>query len=180
MRSPGKGVCQPQCESVKVLSPEIFLVALGQGFHFLEASIDMRAKGECISGVSGSKSVAGKRTVYVGTWENRSVPNGSCQGAEKVTKRYGVSVVGLTHSRGVGRVMPVESRFTRHSKGSALIRKDEVGHSPITELEVTMETLQRLISDIAIRHSMFYEAIEVSINEEPDEGNLQVRFCEGH
>jgi len=27
---------------------------------------------------------------------------------------------------------------------------------------------------------MFYEAIEVSINEEPDEGNLQVRFCEGH
>ena len=180
MRSPGKGVCQPQCESVKVLSPEIILIALGQGFHFLEASIGMHANGECISGVPGSESVAGKRTVYVGTWENRSVPNGSCQGAEKVTRRYGVSVVGLTHSRGVGRVMPVESRFTRHSKGSALIRKDEVGHSPIPELEDTMETLQRLISEIAIRHSVFYEAIEVSINEEPDEGNLQVRFCEGH
>jgi len=130
--------------------------------------------------VPGSKSVAGKRTVCIGTWENRSVPNGSCQGAEKATKWYGVSVVGLTHSRGVGRVMPVESRFTRHSKGSALIRKDEVGHSPITELEVTMEILQRLISEIAIKHSMFYEAIEVSINEEPYEGNLQVRFCEGH
>ena len=180
MRSLGKGVCQPQCESVKVLSPEIFLVALGQGFHFLEASIGMHIKGECISDVSGSESVAGKRTVYVGTWENRIAPNGSCQGAEKVTKQYGVSVVGLTHSRGVGRAMPVESRFTRHSKGSALVRKDEVGHSPDTELEVTMETLQRLISEIAIRHSMFYEAIEVSINEEPDEGNLQVRFCEGH
>ena len=180
MRSPGKGVCQPQCESVKVLSPEIILVALGQGFHFLEASIGMHVKGECIYDVPGSESVAGKRTVYVGTWENRIAPNGSCQGAEKVTKQYGVSVVGLTHSRGVGRVMPVESRFTRHSKGSALIRKDEVGHSPITELEVTMETLQRLISEIVIRHSMIYEAIEVSINEEPDEGNLQVRFCEGH
>ncbi len=180
MRSPGKGVCQPQCESVKVLSPEIFLVALGQGFHFLEASIGMHAKGECISDVSGSESVAGKRTVYVGTWENRIAPNGSCQGAEKVTKQYGVSVVGLTHSRGVGRVMPVESRFTRHSKGSALVRKDEVGHSPVTELEVTMKTSQRLISETAIKHSMFYEAIEVSINEEPDEGNLQVRFCEGH
>jgi hypothetical protein len=180
MRSPGKGVCQPQCESVKVLSPEIYLIALGQGFHFLEASIGMHVKGECISDVPGSKSVAGKRTVYVGTWENRIAPNGSCQGAEKVTKQYGVSVVGLAHSRGVGRVMPVESRFTRHSKGSALIRKDVVGHSPISELEVTMETLQRLISDIAIRHSMFYESIEVSINEEPDEGNLQVRFCEGH
>jgi len=180
MRSLGKGVCQPQCESVKVLSPEIFLVALGQGFHFLEANIGMHVKGECIYDVPGSESVAGKRTVYVGTWENRIAPNGSCQGAEKATKQYGVSVVGLTHSRGVGRVMPVESRFTRHSKGSALIRKDEVGHSPITELEETMETLQRLISDIAIRHSMFYAAMEVSINEEPYEGNLQVRFCEGH
>ena len=31
-------------------------------------------------------------------YPDRSVPNGSCQGAEKVTKRYGVSVVGLTHS----------------------------------------------------------------------------------
>ena len=106
MRSLGKGVCQPQCESVKVLSPEITIVALGQGFHFLEASIGMHVKGECVSDVSGSKSVAGERTVYVGTWENRSVPNGSCQGAEKVTKQYGVSVVGLTHSRGVAGVMP--------------------------------------------------------------------------
>ena len=106
MRSLGKGVCQPQCESVKVLSPEIFLVALGQGIHNLEASIGMHVKGECVFDVSGSKSVAGERTVYVGTWENRSVPNGSCQGAEKVTKQYGVSVVGLTHSRGVAGVMP--------------------------------------------------------------------------
>ena len=180
VRSLGKGVCQPQCESVKVLSPEIFLVALGQGFHFLEASIGMHAKGECISDVSGSKSVAGKRTVYVGTWENRSVPNGSCQGAEKATKQYGVSVVGLTHSRGVDRVMPVESRYTRHSKGSALIRKDEAGHSPDTELGLTMETLQRLISEIALRYYMSYEVIEVSINEEPVAGNPHGGFCEGH
>ncbi len=106
MRSHGKDVCQPQCESVKVLSPEIILIALGQGFHFLEASIGVYVKGECISDVPGSESVAGKRTVYIGTWENRSVPNGSCQGAEKVTRQYGVSVVGLTHSRGVAGVMP--------------------------------------------------------------------------
>jgi len=105
MRSPGKGVCQPQCESVKVLSPEILLVALGQGFHDLEASIGMHVNGECISDVPGSESVAGKRTVDIGTWENRSVPKGSCQGAEKATKRYGVSVVGPTHSRGVAGVM---------------------------------------------------------------------------
>ena len=36
-------------------------------------------------------------------------PNGSFQGAEEVTREYGVSVVGPIHSRGVDRVMPVES-----------------------------------------------------------------------
>lgn len=105
MRSLGKGVMSATTQ-VKVLSPEIILVALGQGFHILKASIGVHAKGECISDVSGSKSVAGERTVYIGTWENRSVPNGSCPGAEKATKRYGVSVVGLTRSRGVAGVMP--------------------------------------------------------------------------
>jgi hypothetical protein len=83
MRSLGKGVCQPQCESVKVLSPEITIVAQGQGVHYPEASIGMHVKGECIFDMPGSKSVAGKRIVYIGTWENRSVPKGSCQEAEK-------------------------------------------------------------------------------------------------
>ncbi len=43
MRSPGKDVCQPQCESVKVLSPEILLVGNpqvrfceGHGFAHVE------------------------------------------------------------------------------------------------------------------------------------------------
>jgi hypothetical protein len=152
----------------------------GQGFHMPEANIGICEIRRVYIGEPGSESVAGKRTVYVGTWENRIAPNGSCKGAGKVTKQYGVSVVGLTHSRGVGRVMPVESRFTRHSKGSALVRKDEVGHSPVTELEVTMETLQSFISEIAIRHSMSYEVIEVSINEEPVAGNPHGGFCEGH
>ena len=58
----------------------------------------------------GSESVAGIRTVYIGTWENRSVPYGSCRGVEKATKRYGVSVVGPTHIRGVAGVMSGESR----------------------------------------------------------------------
>ncbi len=108
MRCLEKGVMSATTQ-VKVLSPEIILIALGQGFHFLEASIGMHANGECISGVPGSKSVAGKRTVCIGTWENRSVPNGSCQGAEEVMKQYGVSVVGLIHSRGVVGVMPDEN-----------------------------------------------------------------------
>ncbi len=176
MRSHGKGGLSAATQ-VKVSSPEIILIALGQGFHFLEASIGMLVKGECISDVSGSESVAGKRTVYIGTWENRIAPKGSDHEAEEVTRSCGVSVVGLTHSRGVGRVMPVESPFLRHSKGSALIRKDGVGHSPNSELEETMLTLHRLILAM---DTLFCVAIKESINEEPDEGNFQVRFCEGH
>jgi len=43
---------------VKVFSPEIINIALGQGFHFLEASTATRVKGECVSGVPGSKSLS--------------------------------------------------------------------------------------------------------------------------
>ena len=73
------------------------------------------AKGENEHGVPGSKSVAGEQTVYSGTWENRSVPKRSFCEAEEATKKYDVPVVGLTHSKGVDRVMPVE-----HSQGDAL------------------------------------------------------------
>ena len=139
MRSHGKGglsaatsacACSHADRQVKVLSPEILLVALGQGFHFLETNISTSANGEGVFDVPGSESVAGKRTVYIGTWENRNVPKVSRQGAEKATKRYGVSVVGLTHSRGVGRVMPVESLNHRTLEGvSILTQRDEVCHA---------------------------------------------------
>ena len=109
MRSHGKGGLSATTQ-VKVLSPEIILVALGQGFHFLEANISTPVNGEGVSDVPGSESVAGKRTVYIGTWENRNVPKVSCRGAQKAMERYGVSVVGPTHIRGVGRVMPVTSQ----------------------------------------------------------------------
>lgn len=126
MRSHGKG-CLSAATQVKVSSPEIILIPLGQGFHVLETEIRIHAKGECISDVAGSKSVAGKRTVYVGTWENRSVPKGSFQEAEEVTREYGVSVVGPIHSRVVGRVMPVESGNKRTLEGiGSLIQRDEV------------------------------------------------------
>ena len=78
MRSHGKGslsattsacACSHADRQVKVLSPEIILIALGQGFHILETNIRTHAKGESASDVPGSESVAGKRTVYIGTWE---------------------------------------------------------------------------------------------------------------
>jgi len=101
---------------VKVLSPEITLVAMGQWFHILE--------------------------INVRTWENRSVPTGIFQEAGEVTRKYDVSVVGpvcvrkrtgrLTHNRGVSRVMPIESQISGHSKWwSALICKGVIQHRPI-------------------------------------------------
>jgi len=115
---------------VKVLSPEIFNIAPGQGFHTLETNISARVKGECVSGEPGSKSVAVKRTVYIGTWENRSVPGRSFQETEEVTRKYVVSVVGLTHSRGVGRVMPVASGSYRTLEGvSSQTQRAEACHA---------------------------------------------------
>ncbi len=116
MRSHEKGSLSAATQ-VKVLSPEIILIALGQGFHVLEANIRARTNGECVSDVPGSESVAGKLTVYIGTWENRSVPTGSFQETEEVTREYGVPVVGLIHSRGKGRVMPVESQYLETYEG---------------------------------------------------------------
>ena len=123
MRSLGKGVMSATTQ-VKVLSLEIDNIALGQGFDFLEASIGMRANGECVLDVPGSESVAGKRTVYIGTWENRSVPNESRRGAEEATRWYGVSVVGPTHSRGVAGVMPGGERIPLEGVGGITSRGD--------------------------------------------------------
>ena len=96
MRSHDKGSMSATTK-VKVLSLEIIHVALGQGFHILETNIGTHAKGECVTDVSGSKSV---------------------------------SVVGLTHSRGVGRVMLVESRSFGTLEGvSSLTQREEVCHA---------------------------------------------------
>ncbi len=129
MRSHGKGSLSATTQ-VKVLSPEIIHIALGQGFHFLETNISTHVKGERVSDVPGSESVAGQRTVCIGTWENRSVPTRSFREAEEATREYGVSVVGLTRSRGVGRVMPVEPRYLGALEGvSSLTQRDEVCHA---------------------------------------------------
>ena len=129
MRSYGDGSLSATTQ-VKVLSPEIILFALGQGFHFLETNIRTHGKGESVPDVPGSESVAGTRTVYIGTWENRSVPTGSFREAEEATREYGVSVVGLTRNRGVGRVMPVESSVMGTLEGvSILTQRDEVCHA---------------------------------------------------
>ena len=103
---------------VKVLSPEIINIALGQGFHFLEASIAVCVKGEHVSDVPGSESMAGNLTVHIGTWESHVAPNGSFQQAEEARRKYGGMAVGPVHSRGVTGVMPGGTRSSLEGAGS--------------------------------------------------------------
>ncbi len=96
----------PAITKVKVLSPEICLnVALGQEVLYSEARITVHDIGECVSGVPGSKSIAGHSMVHNGTWESHAVLERSLQQAEEVRRRYGSMVVGPTHIRGVAEVM---------------------------------------------------------------------------
>ncbi len=110
---------------MKVLSPEITIVAQGQGFHVLEASIAVCVKGEYVSDVPGSESMAGNRTVHIGTWESRVAPNGSFPQAEEARRRYGGMAVGPAHSRGVAGVMPGGACGSLEGAGSNTQRDEE-------------------------------------------------------
>jgi hypothetical protein len=92
------------------VEPRNLCIALGQGLLHSEASIAVRVKGECNSGVPGSKSIAGHSTVHNGTWESHVVLERSLQQAEEVRRGYGSVAVGPTYIRGVAGVMFGESR----------------------------------------------------------------------
>jgi hypothetical protein len=96
---------------VKVLSPEICLIALGQGLLHSEASIATHVNGESVSGVPGSEAMAGHSKIHSGTWEGHIVPNSEASNEPKRQRRkYGDMALGLTHSRGVNGVMSIESQ----------------------------------------------------------------------
>jgi hypothetical protein len=48
--------------------------------------------------------------IHSGTWDRHVVLKRSLQQAEEARRKYGDMAVGLTHSRGVGEVMPIEYR----------------------------------------------------------------------
>jgi len=108
---------------VKVLSPEICLIALGQGLLHLEASIAARNNGECVSDVPGSESMAGHSTVHSRTRESHIVPIEASNEPKRQRRKYGDMAVGLTHIRGVNGVMSIESQESGHSKGLAVKRR---------------------------------------------------------
>ena len=94
---------------MKVISPEICLVVLGQGFFHLEASSAAHGNGECVSGVPGSKSIAGHSTVHSGTWESHTVPKEASDESKRRRRKYGGMAVGPGHIRGTDGVMPIQS-----------------------------------------------------------------------
>jgi len=101
----------PAITKVKVLSPEICLIASGQGFLHLEASSAARDNGECVSDVPGSESMAGHSKIHSGTWDSHIVLNSEASNELKRQRRkYDDMAVGLTHIRGVNGVMPIESQ----------------------------------------------------------------------
>ncbi|MFV1976735.1 MAG: hypothetical protein ACC651_13375 [Candidatus Scalindua sp.] len=54
------------------------------------------------------------------------MPRRSSAGVEEMTKEYGGLVVGLTHIRGVNRVMPIESQKIETLEGvSSLMQRDK-------------------------------------------------------
>jgi len=92
------------------VEPRNLCIALGQEFLHSEASTAAHIKGECDSGMPGSKSIAGHSTVHNGTWESHAVLERSFQQAEEARRKYGGMAVGPTRSRGVAGVRPGADR----------------------------------------------------------------------
>ena len=76
-------------------------------------------KGECVSDVPGSESMAGHSKIHSGTWERHIVPNSEASNEPKRQRRkYDDVAVGPVHSKGVGGVMPTESSCSLEGAGS--------------------------------------------------------------
>ncbi len=116
---------------VKAVSPDIFIIAMGQGLLCSEASIVADAIRRVCIDLPGSQAAAGHPTDCIGTWDSRI----ACmpQQVEEARRGPGDTAVGPAHSRGVAGVMPGESRtkslgFGRfgagHSKGPAVNRRE--------------------------------------------------------
>ena len=112
---------------VKVLSPEIFLIAMGHVLLCSEASIVAGVIRRVCNGVPGSQAAAGHPTDCIGTWESRI----ACmpQQAEKARRGHGDTAVGPVHSRGVVGVTPgagPKIRDPLEGAGSQSYRAEEV------------------------------------------------------
>jgi hypothetical protein len=92
----------------KAVSPEISLIARGQGVLCPEASIVVGVRRRVYGGMPGSQATAGHPTDCIGTWEDRI----ACrpQQAEEARRGHRDTVVGPAPSRGVAGAMPGAGR----------------------------------------------------------------------
>jgi len=117
---------------VKAVSPEIFLLARGQGLVCPETRIAAGVIRRVCSSMPGSQAAAGHPTDCTGTWDSRitCIP----QQAEKARRGHRDAAVGPAHSRGVAGVMPGESYIqwcaALEGVGSQLYRAEEVQAIP--------------------------------------------------
>ncbi|NQT03624.1 MAG: hypothetical protein HQ580_16465 [Planctomycetes bacterium] len=116
---------------VKAVSPEIFLIAMGQGLVCSEASIVAGVIRRVCNGGPGSQAAAGHPTDCIGTWESRiaCIPQSRHVGKE-ARRGHGDAAVGSAHIRGVTGVTPGEP-YTRwwmalEGAGIQLTRAEEV------------------------------------------------------
>ena len=106
------------------------IIALGQGFLHSEARSAARDNGECASDVPGSQTMACHSKIHSGTGDRHVVPYKSRHQAEEARCWYGGMAVGLTHSRVIGGVMPIESQEPGTLEGvSSKTQRDEVAYA---------------------------------------------------
>ena len=94
---------------VKVLSLEMISLHWARGLLSLKSASLHTLNGECASDVPGSETMVGNRIVCIGTWEGHIVPQEASNKPKRRRRKYGDMAVGLTRSRGVDGVMPIES-----------------------------------------------------------------------
>jgi hypothetical protein len=89
MRSHVNSGCSAAMQ-VKAVSPEIFLIAMGQGLLCPEASIVADVIRRVCNGVPGSQAAAGHPTDCIGTWDSRiaCMPQ-QAEEAKAGPRRYG-------------------------------------------------------------------------------------------
>jgi hypothetical protein len=146
---------------VKVVSPEICLVALGQGIYHLEAGTAAHDNGECVSGMPGSQTIAGHSTVHSGTREDHIVPKEASDESKRRRRKYGGMVIGPGHSRGTDGVMPIQFRRfgTLEGPGSKTQRDEQ--RMPYTEMEnITPAILLSYLSGLERNATIFLAGTE--------------------
>ena len=91
-----------------------------------ETRITACVYGEYVSDMPGSESMVGNRIVYIGTWESHIASRSNAlDKLKKQRQMHSDMAVGLTHSRGVDGVMPIESPRSLEGVSSQMQRDEE-------------------------------------------------------